>query len=487
MNTLIHAKDIYMEYSGKNILDIDHLELYLYDRIGLVGTNGAGKSTLLKVLLGQVALTQGTVKKEGNFSYIPQLDSVTMDEQVDYALMGKFSINKLNIEHRSGGEETRLKIGQALSGDVHAIFADEPTSHLDREGIDFLIHQLSFYSGALLIVSHDRYVLDQLVNKIWELRDGSITEYPGNYSEYVMQKEAERNNQHTQFKHFIAERDRLEKSIADKKSQAQKIDQKKKKASKKPNTESGGRLAHQKSTGSKQKKLYNAVKNMEHRIEILGDVKPPDPTSAIQFRQTQSVALHNSFPIIGHEITKQFGDRIIFDKASFQFALGAKIAITGENGSGKTTLFQMVINHEAGITLAPKAKIGYFMQNGYTFVGNQNVMNYMQEDSEYLIPEIRSVLAALAFSPQDLQKQLSVLSGGEIIKLQLAKMLLGQYNILLMDEPSNFLDLASVEALEHLMRSYAGTIIFISHDARLVDNVADQVYTIEDKQIVRKL
>ncbi len=486
MNTLIHAKDIYVEYAGENVLDIDQLELYSYERIGLVGANGAGKSTLLKVLLGQVVPTHGMIIKEGNFSYIPQLDSAVIQEQVDHALMGKLGVNKIETEHSSGGEETRIKIAQALSGEVHGIFADEPTSHLDREGANFLIKQLSFYSGALLIISHDRHVLDRLVDKIWELKDGKITEYWGNYSDYLEQKEEERSNQQTQFKQFIAERERLEKSIADKKSQAQKIDQKQKKSAKKKNTESGGRLAHQKSTGNKQKKLYTAAKNMEHRIELLGDVKSPDTIRPIHFHQSQSLALHNPFPIIGHEINKQLGNNIIFHKASFQFPLGAKIAIIGTNGSGKTTLFQMIMNEETGITLAPKAKIGYFMQNGYKFNGNQVIMNYIQENSEYTLSEIRSVLASLGFSPQDLRKSLSVLSGGEIMKLQLAKMLLGQYNILLMDEPSNFLDLPSVEALENLMISYAGTIVFVSHDVRLIDHVADQIYAIEDKQLVRK-
>lgn len=487
MELLIKAKDIHLEYMGRDVLDINELELYVNDRIGLVGANGAGKSTLLKVLLGETPITHGQMVREGNFSYIPQLDDVTAYEVKDYALKGKLGISRLKVESMSGGEETRLKIAQALSGEVHGIFADEPTSHLDREGIDLLINQLNYYSGALLIVSHDRYFLDQVVDKIWELKEGKITEYWGGYSEYLAHKEEERKNLAVQYKQFTAERERLEKAITEKQNQARKLDQKAKGKSRKNSSESGGRLSHQKPTGSKQKKLYNAAKNMEHRVEALGDVKPPETIRPVQFRQSKALELHNPFPITGKEINKRLGDKVIFEQASFQFPLRAKIAITGANGTGKTTLFNMILDREEGITLSPKAEIGCFAQNGYKFERMQSVLEFMLENCDYQVPDIRAVLTSLGFSHQDVRKELSVLSGGEIIKLQLAKMLLGRYNILLMDEPSNFLDLPAVEALESLMRRYTGTIIFISHDVRLLENAADIVYAIEDKKINRKI
>jgi len=486
MSLLIRAKGIHVEYMGRDVLEIEDLELHDHDRIGLVGVNGAGKSTLLKVLLGEIPLPHGKIVRDGNFTYIPQLDDVVVHDEVDHALLGKLGVERLNEEHMSGGEESRLKIAQALSGGVHGIFADEPTSHLDREGIDFLINQLAFYTGALLVISHDRYFLDQVVDKIWELKDGKITEYWGGYSDYLSQKEEERKKKTAQYKQFNAERDRLEKAIAEKKSQARKLDQKAKGSSRKNSSESGGRLGHQKTVGSKQKKLHNAAKSMEHRIESLGDVKPPEEIRSVHFHQSKSVELHNPFPIVGNEICKQLGKKVIFEKASFQFPLGAKIAVTGANGTGKTTLFKMILDRENGIAISSKAAIGYFAQNGYKVDRHQAVMEFMQENCDYQMSEIRAVLASLGFSQHDVRKELSVLSGGEMMKLQLAKMLLGRYNILLMDEPSNFLDLPAVAALENLMKDYAGTIIFISHDARLLENVSDLVYEIEDKKIIRK-
>lgn len=148
-------------------------------------------------------------------------------------------------------------------------------------------------------------------------------------------------------------------------------------------------------------------------------------------------------------------------------------------------MFKMILNRDAGITLSPKAAIGYFSQTGYKISGNQTMMEFMLEDCDYRISEIRAVLAAMGFGPADIRKRLNVLSGGEMIKLLLSKMLTGQYNILLMDEPGNYLDLSGMEALERMMISYAGTIVFISHDQRLIDNVADIVYEIRDKKIVK--
>ena len=233
MELILKAKDIRVEFKGRDVLDINELEVYDYDRIGLVGANGAGKSTLLRVLLGELTPQGCKMNRLGELAYIPQLDEVTLQVEKDFALVGKLGVEQLDIQTMSGGEETRLKIAQALSAQVHGILADEPTSHLDREGIDFLIGQLKYFTGALLVISHDRYFLDEIVDKIWELKDGKITEYWGNYSDYLRQKEEERKSQAAEYEQFIAERARLERAAEEKRKQARKIEQKAKGASKK--------------------------------------------------------------------------------------------------------------------------------------------------------------------------------------------------------------------------------------------------------------
>ena len=366
MELILKAKDIRVEFKGRDVLDINELEVYDYDRIGLVGANGAGKSTLLRVLLGELTPPGCKMNRLGELAYIPQLDEVTLQVEKDFALVGKLGVEQLDIQTMSGGEETRLKIAQALSAQVHGILADEPTSHLDREGIDFLIGQLKYFTGALLVISHDRYFLDEIVDKIWELKDGKITEYWGNYSDYLRQKEEERKSQAAEYEQFIAERARLERAAEEKRKQARKIEQKAKGSSKKKSTEDGGRLAHQKSIGSKEKKMYNAAKTLEHRIAALGKVEAPEGIRRIRFRQSKALELHNPYPIVGAEINKVFGDKALFENASFQIPLGAKVALTGGNGIGKTTLIQMILNHEEGISISPKAKIGYFAPVSYT-------------------------------------------------------------------------------------------------------------------------
>lgn len=254
MELILKAKGIHVEFTGRDVLDIDELEIYDYDRIGLVGANGAGKSTLLKVLLGELTPPGCKVNCRGELASIPQLDEVSLQEEKDFALAGKLGVKQLDIQTMSGGEETRLKIAQALSAQVHGILADEPTSHLDREGIDFLIGQLKYFTGALLVISHDRYFLDEVVDKIWELKDGKITEYWGNYSDYLRQKEEERKSRAAEYEKFVRERGRLERAAEKKRKQARKIEQKTRGASKKKSTEGGGRLAQQNQWGVRKKR-----------------------------------------------------------------------------------------------------------------------------------------------------------------------------------------------------------------------------------------
>ncbi len=486
MELLIKGQQIYVEYFGRDILAIEGVELYSYEKVGLVGANGAGKTTLLRVLAGELTPVGSTIQRLGQFAYIPQLGEVALQRDViDYSLVGRLGVEALGGEYLSGGEETRLKIARALSEQVHGIFADEPTSHLDREGIDFLIGQLKYFPGALVVVSHDRYFLDEVVDKIWELEDGEITEYWGNYSAYLSQKEEERRIQVIEYEQYVAERDRLERATEEKRRQASKMVTKTKRAAERKKSEGGGRLGHQKPTGSKQKSMHKAAKAMERRIEALGDVEAPENTRVIRFRQSKALALHNTYPIMGNEISKTLGDKVLFENASFTIPLGAKVALTGGNGTGKTTLLQMILDGADGITISPQARLGHLSQDGFQSGSEQGVMTFMQDDCDYSVSEIRSVLAQMGFKQNDISKNVSVLSGGEIVKLTLAKMLLGKYNVLLMDEPSNYLDLGSLEALERLMKDYAGTIMFVSHDRRLVDNVADVIYEIKERQIVR--
>ena len=455
MELIVKAKDIFLEYAGRDIL-----EIYSYDRIGLVGDNGAGKTSLLKILSGNLTIADADVRRFGSIALIGQLDELDLDAAQDSGeMLSRLNVAGVAQETMSGGEETRAKIASALSQHASAIFADEPTSHLDQDGISLLVGQLKAFDGALLIVSHDRYFLDQVVDKIWELKDGGISEFWGDYSDYLRQKEEERKVQAARYEEAMRERERLEAAIEKQRKKARQVDAKQKGAKK--SNENAGRLGHQKATGTKQKRMYQAAKNMEKRLEALEGIEAPDSIRAVRFRQSKALELHSKFPISADDFSLSFGNCMLYDHAKFEIPLGAKVAIS------------------------PKAEIGYFEQTGYKFDTRQSAISFMQDGCEYSMTEIRSILASMGIGPRDLVKDVGVLSGGEVIKLLLAKMLLGRYNIWLMDEPGNYLDIKSAEALEQMMSAYAGTIVFVSHDKRLVENVADIIYEIKDTKLVK--
>jgi len=479
MSLIIKATNINAEYAGREILNIDKLEIFSRDRIGIIGRNGAGKSTLLKILSENLHIPGCKIQRYAEITYIQQS---TMNENL--LMSSKFNKSGLKADLLSGGEEAKLKIAEALSRQSHVLFADEPNCHLDRDGTDFLINQLKAFDGALLIVCHDRYLLDMVVDKIWELHDGKIVEYWGGYSSYLAQKDDEMKKQVLQYEIAMQERGRLERSISEKHKMAQQINKKQKGLAGKNSTESGGRLSHQKPTGSKQKKIYKAVKNMERRVANLSSIETPESISKVHFRQSVALALHNRFPVVGSNINMAFGKRVLFDNASFTIPLGSKVALTGANGVGKSTLLQMIFNHEKGIEISPKVAMGYLTQKRYEFLSGQTVISFMRDECDYKEPEIRSTLISLGFGTNDINKSLNVLSGGEIIKLRLAKILLGRYNVLLIDEPSNYLDIYGIDALEAMLKNYKGTIIFVCHDRRLINNVANIVYEVRDRKII---
>lgn len=187
------------------------------------------------------------------------------------------------------------------------------------------------------------------------------------------------------------------------------------------------------------------------------------------------------------QVTVYAGDQVLLEDVSFQFPLGKKIAITGPNGSGKSTLLQYIIDDGEGLTISPKAVFGHFKQMSYQFTTDETVFEFLKNRSDYDQGFLRTVLHSMLFVGTDIDKKVGSLSGGEAIRLQLCQLFLGTYNILLLDEPTNFLDIKALEALERFMMDYQGTIIFISHDKRFIEHVADVEYEIIDKNLNEKI
>jgi macrolide transport system ATP-binding/permease protein len=222
----------------------------------------------------------------------------------------------------------------------------------------------------------------------------------------------------------------------------------------------------------------------EQRIEKLQEIKAPKEDLVLRFHQPEALKLHNKFPVMGDRISLKAGNKTLLTEASFQFPLGSTIAIRGNNGSGKSTLLRYIYQNKEGIILSPKALIGYYDQMGYQFAKDESMLAYMKERSDYEERKIRAVLHAMNFAGNDLKKNVRNLSGGERVRLELCQLFLGSYNVLILDEPTNFLDVFCIEALERFIKAFEGTVILVSHDFTFINRVADHIYVIENQKLV---
>lgn len=485
-NVCIEMENIRLSFLDRVVLNIPRLAVHQFDRIGIVGKNGAGKSTLLKLLGGQIQPDEGHVRRFKDFAYFDQI-TTPKKTKIDYELIGKLSIPETEIENFSGGERTRLKLAQIFSNYREGLLIDEPTTHLDHEGIQFFIEELTYYYGALVLVSHERYVLDKLVTKVWEVEDGTVTEHTGNYSDYIAQKKLQKRQQQEQHDRYLKEKSRLTNAAEEKMKKAEKITQANGRISKKETKAKANKMFMTKSKDASQKAVQRAAKAIEQRVEKLESVEAPKEEQIIRFHQSNVLQIHNKFPIMADRLTIKCGNKVLLEEASFQFPLGKTIAITGKNGSGKTTLLRHILQRGKGITISPKAVIGVYEQMDYMFTKDETVLNFMKDRCDYDERKIRSVLHSMSITGNDLKKNVRSLSGGEAIRLVLCQLFLGKYNILILDEPTNFLDVFCIEALERFIKAYEGTIILVSHDRMFNESVADFVYAIEQqKLIVRK-
>jgi macrolide transport system ATP-binding/permease protein len=481
----IELKQIKVTFFDQLVVDIPRLAVHQSDRIGIVGKNGAGKSTLLKLMAGQVTPDKGQVIRLKDFAYFAQAAKPEARE-ADHQWLGRFSVPQTEIGNLSGGEQTRMKLAQLFSTYHEGLLLDEPTTHLDAAGTQLFIEELTYYAGTLVLVSHDRYVLDKLVTKIWEIEDGHVTEYTGNYSDYVAQKELRRKHQQERHEKYVEEKNRLVKAAEEKMKKAEKITRANNRMSKKETKTKANKMFMTKSKDTSQKAIQRAAKAMEQRVNQLEAVEAPKKEQPLYFPQPIALQVHNKFPIMADRLTLRAGKKTLLKEASFQFPLGSTIAIAGKNGSGKTTLLRHIIQQGEGIIISPKVVIGSYEQMGYQFAKDETVLAFMKERSDHDESKIRAALHAMDFTGNDLRKNVRELSGGEATRLVLCQLFLGRYNVLVLDEPTNFLDVFCLEALERFIKGYEGTILLVSHDRMFVDRVADRIYVIEHQQLIAR-
>ena len=510
--SLVTINNITKRYDPDIILDDISVAIAPGDRIGLIGRNGCGKTTLLKIIAGLLTDIKGDVVvargvRIGYLSQEPELDrectlrqemlkvfeerlaledkmlilAEQMESQETPQLLQEYSrlqekherLGGYDYEHRinrilgglgfheqdfnlpvnvlSGGQKSRATLAKLLLEEPDLLLFDEPTNHLDINGIQWLENYLNTeYKGGVLVVSHDRYFLDKVVRKVWELADAEIKIYRGNYSKYLEIKNVERLVDSRAYKiqqAFIAQEQKfIDKNIA----------------------------------GQRTREAQGRRKRLE-RLEKVDKPKPDAPTVRLNFKQETR---GGNDILRCHNVGKQFGDKVLFTDMNFEVDRGDVVGIIGPNGTGKTTLFRMILGQEkptqGEMWVGPTLKFGYYTQE----LEGLNIDNEILEEVWELCPEktpyeVRSYLAKFLFSGDDVFKRIGNLSGGEQSRVQLAKLLLENANVLLLDEPTNHLDISAREALEKSLAQFPATLFIISHDRYLLNNLATKMLVFE--------
>ncbi|MGE9896236.1 ribosomal protection-like ABC-F family protein [Anaerovoracaceae bacterium SGI.195] len=466
---------IYIDHLEKEIGDrvlfaIKKLTINVNDKIGLIGNNGVGKTSLLRILSGHDTEYSGYIDIQTNIAYL-----LDREEELEFSEEDYLKAEVDNQGNNSPGESQRLKLTKLLSNKSAFLLVDEPTSHLDIKQKERLIESLRNRKLGFILISHDRDFINQTCNKIFELSNGELEVFNGDYSFYLEERIKRKKFAQREYDAYVSEKKRLAGIASDIKVQSSKV-----RTTPKRMGNSEARL-HKMGGQENKKKLDKQVKAINSRINQLEVKERPKEESQIKLSIGERDKIFSKVLVRAKKLNKRFGEKLIFDNAYFEIQNNTKIALLGDNGSGKTTLLNMILKRE--IWVHPNLKIGYYSQLGETLNSNKNILENVVETSIYDESMTRIILARLGFKMNEVYKNIDVLSDGERAKVKLAKLLTSDFNFLIMDEPSNFLDISSIEALEELLKGYDRALLFVTHDVSFINNVADGLLMIEEHMI----
>ena len=518
--------NIIKNYGLKNVLNGMNLTLKTGERAAIIGCNGAGKSTVLKIIMKQENISDGTInirknatigilrqiyeyeetnpnvytflqrsfehffeletklkKLEDEMSYekddekISELLQKYGNVQQKYIQMGGYDIqekfNKIcsglqinekmlnqNYNDLSGGEKTIVNLGALLLKEPSILLLDEPTNHLDMEKLEWLEKFLKEYKGTILMVSHDRYFLDKIATKTILLENGKEKIYLGNYSYFLKEDE----------KRTLAEFENYKNQ--------QKMIKKMKESIK--TLRKFGELA-------KNEMFFKRAKSIEKKLAKIEQLPQVDleQKTLLNFKLNIDSRSGKDVVIINN-LNKNFESKNIFENANLQIHYGEKIALIGKNGTGKSTLLKIIMNEDCEYTgeikIGQSVNIGYIPQEIKFEDDNQTILNFFEQFDNRNETEIRTSLAKYMFRGNDVFKKVSSLSGGEKVRLILAKLLKQNINFLILDEPTNHIDIETRELLEEAIKEYSGTVLFVSHDRYFINNLAERIVEVKEKR-----
>ncbi|PLX79187.1 MAG: ABC transporter ATP-binding protein [Desulfuromonas sp.] len=513
---MLQLKGIVKEYGGRRLLASVDLHIRPSDRIGLCGENGAGKTTLLRMFAGDVSPDDGTLQmaRATTVGYLPQEglthggrslftevrsavgDLLALEDELKLledrisrqhgtADLERYAVVREQFEQQ-GGYQLEAEIGKVLSGlgfseqewekpceqfsggwqmrialaklllqQPTLLLLDEPTNHLDLPARDWLEGYLASYPHAVVLVSHDRFFLDQVVGRIVEVWNGHLTEYPGNYSRYLQQREERVAALREAKRRQDEEIERIEAFISRFRYQANKA---------------------------------SLVQSRVKQLEKIERITVPPVRKKIGFRFPQPPK-GGRIAIELFSACQCYGENTVLHEIDLIVERGVRIALVGPNGAGKSTLMRMLSGTEAPASGERRAghglELAYFAQDQAQVLDPRlTVLEQISQEAPFdMVPRLRDILGAFLFSGDDTEKRVEVLSGGERNRLALAILLLRPANLLLLDEPTNHLDLASKQVLLEALRGYSGTLVFVSHDRYFVDHLATRVVEVGDGQV----
>lgn len=508
--TLLTIRALKKSFGDSAVLNQVDLDLAARERIGLVGMNGAGKTTLANLIFGTLQPDEGKLtyhREQLKIGYLLQSTSYTVNtfsNMIDDVEQSREAEQFLQVTSHlglrkvkewdgdrlaglSGGEKTKLAIAHIWASKPDILLLDEPTNHLDFQGVDWLVSELAKFTGTTITISHDRYFLDQTVDRIIELDEGKSINYPGNYTFYREEKARRYQSQLHQFE----EQQKYERKIEAEINRLRNW-------SDKAHREAGktGKMAEMRGVKefyrSKAKAMDQQIKSRIHRLEKidLEGVKKPKEEAKVSFSWDNPEKRGRRI-VEASRISKGYAGRTLFEDSSFYIGRGEKIGLIGPNGSGKTTFIQMLLGEktvDAGqLWLSSAANVAYLTQDVNDLSQTQTVLELLQETHELRsdVGKSRTLLANMGFDAAMLQKPIHQLSLGERTRVKLAQLMMREQDLLILDEPTNHLDLASREQLEETLESYQGTLIIVSHDRYLIDKICTKLLLFQDGAIKR--
>ena len=470
---LVKITDLYFKYQegAEYILENVNCEIHSGDRIGIVGPNGGGKSTLLKLLGLKLSPVEGSIfiRDENSTAYLPQ-DYEGLDSE----------IVECGAEFLSGGEKVKFLLGKIISGDPELILLDEPTNHLDIKGIEWLEKFISRIPAAVVIISHDRSILNSCVDEIWEIENGQIAVYKGNYDNYEKLKSDESNRRQRIYSEKKEQVKRLESAVRDRKNRAEKNENFKPLRSVKKN----GSLCQYDVGSIKSVRSGNLMRNakaLESRIEKEKEEMYKLKESIMKKAKVQinTGGSKSRFLVKIFNVFKSFGEKKVLNGFSLSVERGEKIALTGANGCGKSTLLKIItgeiIQDSGEVLLSPSIKTGYFAQGSAELPYNKTVIDFLADGDRELQNRARLFLGCLNIRGDTVFRKIGTLSAGQKSKVEIASFMLGEYDLIILDEPMSHLEINARTALEEALRNFEGAAIVVTHDRTFAQNFADRI------------